>query len=323
MSQSKVTIDSLTLLSNELRNNAESILSIKDDMDTLLNSFVWDDPVAISFKERYEEGLKPITNKLIPNIENYLGYISQLGGTIEEYSGDSSIHIAGGSGIAHVLPKGSKVDPITIGADTRVHIPDSPIEEVSSDSMTIPETVPRVEIDEPILVDGREIELVLDANGMGTQEGFGHVAGRLGAGIDSLANHSKVVSGVAKGASQVVDSCITSASGLAKPGACVGAAATLVGLGALGIVTTPEGVEQLDREAGDPHDVCYLKQLGRDYCDDKLEEKAPISAGFVRRFGGKAYKEAGEEYKQHLEITAKTGKEAPPNYHWRFKPTKA
>lgn len=88
MAISKVTIDALTQMSERLRLSSESILSTKSDMDLQLNSFIWDDPVAIVFKNDYQERLKPITDKLIPNIEQYLKHISELGVQVGEYDKD-------------------------------------------------------------------------------------------------------------------------------------------------------------------------------------------------------------------------------------------
>lgn len=290
MSQSKVTLDSLTLLSNELRNNAESILSIKDDMDTLLNSFVWDDPVAISFKERYEEGLKPITNKLIPNIENYLGYISQLGGTVEEYSGGSSIHIAGGSGIAQVLPKGSKVDPITIDADAKVHIPDTPIKSIN-EGFVVPSNEAFAETwelkpGEVVRMDeDLSFEVVPIANGCGTENGFGRWAGQTGAGIDAYMN--SVENGSAKVAGAVL-------VGIATAGV-TGGVVALVGISKQGKVMNPDEFKRLNDQACAAHDICYVEG-DKLTCDDNFErDGGRFSSRFTRWFGGGAYEDAQRE----------------------------
>lgn len=98
MAITKVTIDALTQMSERLRLSSESILSTKSNMDQQLNSFVWDDPVAIAFKNDYQEKLKPITDKLIPNIKQYLRHLSELNVQVGEFNKDATIMtgIAGG-----------------------------------------------------------------------------------------------------------------------------------------------------------------------------------------------------------------------------------
>lgn len=290
MSLSKVTSEALSLLSKELRNDADAFLSIKDEMDNALNSFVWDDPVAISFKERYQEGLKPITNKLIPNIENYLEYISQIGGTVDAYSGNSSIHIAGGSEISQVLPKGSKVDPVVIGPDAKVHIPDTPIEPVGEE-FVIPSTEAFAETWElkPGEVvsfdDDLSFEVVPIANGCGTEKGFGHWAGQTGAGIDAYMNASE------NGPSKVAGAALV---GLATAGF-TGGLIALVGISNKGKVMNPDEFKRLNNQACAAHDICYVEG-DKLICDSNFKKDGGrFSSFFTRWFGGGAYADAQRE----------------------------
>lgn len=90
MSKSKVSLPSLSSLALRLQNSSVSLFSVKTAMDESLASFIWDDPVAINFKNEYQEKLKPVENKLIPALDNYVQYIQTLIGTVSEYSGESS-----------------------------------------------------------------------------------------------------------------------------------------------------------------------------------------------------------------------------------------
>lgn len=85
MAQAKVSIEALVRMAQTLRQGADDILSSKADMDTQLRSFVWDDPIGLSFAAKYEEDFKPLKEKFIPAIEDYLDYINNLGLEISEY----------------------------------------------------------------------------------------------------------------------------------------------------------------------------------------------------------------------------------------------
>lgn len=90
MAQAKVSVEAMVRMAQTLRQGAEDILSSKADMDTQLRSFVWDDPIGQSFASRYEEDFKPLTNKLIPAIDDYLAYIAGLEGDVADYNGVSA-----------------------------------------------------------------------------------------------------------------------------------------------------------------------------------------------------------------------------------------
>lgn len=90
MALAKATIESLVQMANVLRQSADEILSSKSEMDGQLVSFVWDDPVAVAFKGQYEEDFRPLKEKLIPNIEQYLEYIRSLSIELDAYSSDNN-----------------------------------------------------------------------------------------------------------------------------------------------------------------------------------------------------------------------------------------
>lgn len=105
MAVSKVTLDALSQMANILRQSAEDIVSAKGEMDGQLRSFIWDDPVGQTFVVKYEEDFKPLTNKLIPNIEQYVNYLYEAGYVISDYSEELGL-IAGGIGGAVGIAKG-------------------------------------------------------------------------------------------------------------------------------------------------------------------------------------------------------------------------
>lgn len=324
MAISKVTIDALTQMSERLRQSSESILSTKSDMDLQLNSFIWDDPVAIAFKNDYQERLKPITNKLVPNLQDYISYMKNLGGTIEEYTGGSSIHITGGDNIARVLPKGSIVDPIQIDSNAKVSIPDIPLEPINSD-YTIPPTEAFSETweltagEEIKLDDEFTLEVVPIANGCGTESGFGHWAGQAGAGVDAYMNTSDKGPIIVAGAAMV---------GFAAAGV-GGGLATLVGISEKGKVVNPDEFKRLNEQACAAHDICYVEG-DKLTCDKNFsKDGGRFSSIFTTLFGGKAYESAQVEgadskfYADKIEI--ETGKKiiVPEGYLLKLQRTKS
>ena len=104
MAISKVTIEALSQMANILRQSAEVIVSAKGEMDGQLRSFIWDDSVGQSFAIKYEEDFKPIINKLLPTMNEYVSYIIGLEGNVAEYGGMASM--IGGIGAA-MIPKHS------------------------------------------------------------------------------------------------------------------------------------------------------------------------------------------------------------------------
>ena len=49
MALAKVTIEALTQMANTLRQSADVILATKEQMDSELRSFPWEDPIGLSF----------------------------------------------------------------------------------------------------------------------------------------------------------------------------------------------------------------------------------------------------------------------------------
>lgn len=87
MAISKVTIDALSQMANFLRQSAEEIMSAKGEMDGQLRSFIWDDQTGYAFSVKYEEDFKPLTQKLIPAINNFVNYLINLGCDVADYGG--------------------------------------------------------------------------------------------------------------------------------------------------------------------------------------------------------------------------------------------
>lgn len=85
MAKSKATAETLSQFSNTLKSNHDDILQVKASMDNQLGSFLWDDPVGNAFKAKYYEDLKPIEDKLVPNLKSYSTYLDQEAAIINEY----------------------------------------------------------------------------------------------------------------------------------------------------------------------------------------------------------------------------------------------
>lgn len=85
MALSKVTSEVLNQLSQTLDNHREDINHVQEDMNTRLESFIWDDPVGLAYKAKYYEDLKPIQEKLIPNLISYCSYLQQQAAVIDEF----------------------------------------------------------------------------------------------------------------------------------------------------------------------------------------------------------------------------------------------
>lgn len=103
MAQAKVSIEALIKLTQLLQQGAEDILSSKTDMDNQLHSFVWDDAVGQTFANRYEEDFKPLTEKFIPAITDYIRHIEVLEGHVSYYNPiavASGVTLSAASGIA-------------------------------------------------------------------------------------------------------------------------------------------------------------------------------------------------------------------------------
>ena len=104
MAISKVTQEALSQMAKNLSQCAEDIVMAKKEMDEQLRSFIWDDPVGQSFVIKYEEDFKPLTNKLLPAMNEYVTYIIGLEGNVAEYGGTASMLGAIG---AAMIPKRS------------------------------------------------------------------------------------------------------------------------------------------------------------------------------------------------------------------------
>lgn len=91
MAISKVTLEALSQMANLLQQSVEDIMSAKVEMDRQLRSFIWDDQTGYAFSAKYEEDFKPLTDKLIPAIDQYITHIYQLADTISYYSENSTI----------------------------------------------------------------------------------------------------------------------------------------------------------------------------------------------------------------------------------------
>ena len=111
MAIAKVTIEALSQMANTLRQSADDILATKEQMDNELHSFPWDDPIGLAFIGRYEEDFKPLKEKLIPNIEDYIQYMNQEGMIVSDYSGESIGGLgsvgAGVAGVASTIGAGA------------------------------------------------------------------------------------------------------------------------------------------------------------------------------------------------------------------------
>ena len=128
MAIAKVTIDSLRSLLQTMRKAWSDIVDIKLEVDYYCYCFEWDDPVGRSFIARYEEGMAPIKEELLPMLEKYADYLEELTIKAEEYSETPHMYIAGGENIESILPKGSGSDPVKIDfeamAESLNHLPE-------------------------------------------------------------------------------------------------------------------------------------------------------------------------------------------------------
>lgn len=88
--QVKVTSDALAHMASKLKQSAEDIMTLKSEMDSALNGFLWEDPVGIRFKTtQYPEGFKPLQEILIPQIHQLVESINQTGQFTDLYSEES------------------------------------------------------------------------------------------------------------------------------------------------------------------------------------------------------------------------------------------
>lgn len=85
MALSKAKAESLLQFSGILDQDRNNLLSAKAEMDRLLHSFIWDDPVGHSFINRYNMDLKPIEGRLVPNLEDYSAYLKKEAELVTEF----------------------------------------------------------------------------------------------------------------------------------------------------------------------------------------------------------------------------------------------
>lgn len=135
MALAKVTIESLLSMRQTMKKAWSDIVDIKLEVDHYCYNFEWNDPVGRNFVARYEEGMAPVKEKLLPMLEQYADYLEKLRTSVEEFSETPHIHIAGGEDIVSILPKGTPTDPIVLNPDATVKIPDRPQSEID---MAIP-----------------------------------------------------------------------------------------------------------------------------------------------------------------------------------------
>ncbi len=278
MAQAKVTIESLTQMAEILRQSADDILGTKEQMDNELYNIPWDDPIGLTFISKYEEDFKPLKEKLIPNINNYIQYMKDEGLVVSEYSGESigglGVIGAAGAGAAGAGAKGKGV--------TSNGIKDSHDKQINTDSV-IPteeefnETLELQPYEQIVLNDGTVIEITPIPNGCGTTKGIGHWAGQTGAGVDAFMNLSPV------------------ATGVALVGIVTGGPAGIIAIAEAGKILNPKEFQRLNDEACAMHDICYV-QGDKFVCEKNLYNDGGrfMSIG-TSLLGGPDYKEAQRE----------------------------
>lgn len=134
MALAKVTIESLLSMQQTMKKAWNDIVDIKLEVDYYCYCFEWDDPIGRYFIAKYEEGMAPIKEKLLPMLEQYADYLGKLTTKIEEFSETPHMHITGGENIASILPKGTPTDPITIAPNAVPHIPNETLQPMESSS---------------------------------------------------------------------------------------------------------------------------------------------------------------------------------------------
>jgi hypothetical protein len=113
MARTQISTDLLRQFAQLLGNERANFEQIKSSMDTALQSFLWDDPVAIKFKNDYQEQLKPLKAKLLPAMIKYEDYLKSLSGLGDVYTENSSPSLsaskiaAAGAGVVGVAGVGA------------------------------------------------------------------------------------------------------------------------------------------------------------------------------------------------------------------------
>lgn len=287
MALTKVNIEALLSLQQTLKKAWSNIVDIKLELDHYCYNFEWEDPVGRNFIDRYEAGMRPIKSKLIPELEQYMDYLSKLTINIDDYTDTSRIHITGGEDIESVLPQGTPLDFITIDKDAVPHISNETLHPLN-DSFIIPnadefsniyELLPGEQIK---LDNGTVAEVVPIANGCGTENGFEHWAAQTGAGIDAALNSSNTAP-IAVGGIALV--------GLVTGGA-IGGVASLIAISESGRLLNPEEFDRLNNEVCAAHDICYVEGEKVTCEKEFYNNGGRFMSFFTSRYGDKAYKEA-------------------------------
>ena len=91
MAITQVSQDALLQMARVISQSAEDILLAKQEMDEQLRSFIWDDPTGYYFTEKYNQDFKPLTDKLIPQIIEYVNYLANVDVHLSEYAGVAAI----------------------------------------------------------------------------------------------------------------------------------------------------------------------------------------------------------------------------------------
>jgi hypothetical protein len=74
--RTQLTVELLRNFEQQLKEQAGRIDSIERNMNNLLNGgFLWNDPVARSFRASYAEKMEPLRSKLFPAMEKYQNYL--------------------------------------------------------------------------------------------------------------------------------------------------------------------------------------------------------------------------------------------------------
>jgi hypothetical protein len=86
--RTQLTAGLLRQFEQDLRNQANRFDTIERQMNSLLNSILWNDPVAQRFKTRYAEQIEPLRSKLLPAMEKYQQYLKVSADKAEAYAQD-------------------------------------------------------------------------------------------------------------------------------------------------------------------------------------------------------------------------------------------
>ena len=77
-----VTVELLLQFEKLIGTEKERFISIKKEMDNDLEGFLWNDGESQKFKIQYAEGLEPLNRVLLPALETYQKYLTDLANKI-------------------------------------------------------------------------------------------------------------------------------------------------------------------------------------------------------------------------------------------------